>query len=74
MTGEITLHGRVLPVGGIKEKFLAAYRYGIKEIIMPQDNVADLDDLPEDIRSKMIFHPVSQMDQVLELALVNDKN
>ena len=70
MTGEVTLHGRVLPVGGIKEKFLAAYRYGFREIIMPAANTPDLQDLPEDIREKMVFHPVEQMEEVLEIALV----
>lgn len=52
MTGEITLSGRVLPVGGIKEKFLAAHRYGAKTIIMPAKNVQDLEELPENVREK----------------------
>ncbi len=69
MTGEITLHGRVLPVGGIKEKLLAAYRNGIKEVIIPKENSRDLDDIPPSIRDKMIFHPVDHMDEVLALAL-----
>lgn len=69
MTGEITLHGRVLPVGGIKEKLLAAYRNGIKEVIIPKENSRDLDDIPPSIRDKMIFHPVEHMDEVLALAL-----
>jgi len=69
MTGEITLHGRVLPVGGIKEKLLAAYRNGIVEIILPKPNARDLEELPESIRGKMTFHLVEQMDEVLKLAL-----
>jgi ATP-dependent Lon protease len=73
MTGEITLHGKVLPVGGIKEKLLAAYRFGIKEIILPAENTKDLEDIPPSIREKMTFHPVRHMDEVLEIALVKEK-
>lgn len=69
MTGEITLSGRVLPVGGIKEKMLAAYRYGVKTIILPRRNMQDLDELPESVREEMEFHPVRHVDEVLELAL-----
>ena len=69
MTGEITLHGRVLPVGGIKEKLLAAYRNNILEIILPKPNARDLQELPESIRDKMTFHLVEHMDEVLRLAL-----
>ena len=69
MTGEITLSGRVLPVGGIKEKFLAAHRYGVKTIIMPAKNVQDLDELPKNVREKMNFIPVKHMDEVLKIAL-----
>lgn len=69
MTGEITLSGRVLPVGGIKEKFLAAHRYGVKTIIMPAKNVQDLEELPENVREKMNFIPVKHMDEVLKIAL-----
>lgn len=69
MTGEITLSGRVLPVGGIKEKMLAAYRYGVKTIILPRRNMQDLDELPESVREEMKFHPVRHVDEVLELAL-----
>jgi ATP-dependent Lon protease len=72
MTGEITLRGRVLPVGGIKEKVLAAYRAGIREIILPDENEKDLEDITEDVRGEMTFHLVEQMDRVLELALVRD--
>lgn len=69
MTGEITLSGRVLPVGGIKEKFLAAHRYGVKTIIMPAKNEQDLEELPANIRAKMHFIPVKHMDEVLKIAL-----
>lgn len=69
MTGEITLSGRVLPVGGIKEKFLAAHRYGVKTIIMPAKNEQDLEELPANVRSKMHFIPVKHMDEVLKIAL-----
>lgn len=69
MTGEITLSGRVLPVGGIKEKFLAANRYGVKTIIMPAKNEQDLEELPANVRAKMHFIPVKHMDEVLKIAL-----
>ena len=69
MTGEVTLRGSVLPVGGIKDKILAAKRGGIKEIILPKENVNDLDDIPENIRQQMVFHTVSKMDEILNIAL-----
>ena len=69
MTGEITLSGRVLPVGGIKEKFLAAHRYGVKTIIMPAKNEQALEELPANVRAKMHFIPVKHMDEVLKIAL-----
>jgi ATP-dependent Lon protease len=69
MTGEITLRGRVLPIGGLKEKALAANRAGITEIIIPDQNVKDLEDIPENIRNKMKFHPAKTADQVLDRAL-----
>jgi ATP-dependent Lon protease len=72
MTGEITLRGRVLPVGGIKDKVLAAYRAGIREVILPDENEKDLEDIPEDVRGQMSFHLVDHMDKVLSLALVHD--
>jgi ATP-dependent Lon protease len=69
MTGEITLTGRVLPVGGIKEKVLAAKEAGIHEIILPAQNRKDLTEIPEHIRNALTFHFVENMDEVLELAL-----
>jgi len=71
MTGEITLRGRVFPIGGLKEKSLAAHRAGIKTIIIPKDNEKDLVDLPESVRNDLNFIPVSHMDEVLKHALVN---
>ncbi len=70
MTGEITLRGHVLPVGGIKEKMLGAHRAGITDIILPDDNRKDLEELPEHVRAALHFHFVAQMPQVLEVALV----
>jgi ATP-dependent Lon protease len=69
MTGEITLRGKVLPVGGIKDKILAAYRAGIRTIVLSTENDKDLDDLPEEIRSEMEFHLVNTMDEVIKVAL-----
>ncbi len=71
MTGEITLRGRVLPVGGIKEKVLAAHRAGIKEIVLPQENAKDLEDIPNNVKKQLTFHLVENMDQVLELVLLD---
>ncbi len=73
MTGEITLRGRILPVGGIKEKVIAAYRKGIYNVILPKKNEVDLEKLPEEVRSKMNFVFVETIDEVLEVAL-NVKN
>lgn len=73
MTGEITLRGRVLPIGGLKEKSLAAHRAGLKTIIMPKDNEKDLDDIPETVRQDLTFVPAEHLDQVLEIALVKKK-
>ena len=70
MTGEITLTGRVLPVGGIKEKVLAAHRAGIRTVVLPTDNEKDLEDIPDDVRSGMTFKFVKHADQVLETALL----
>jgi ATP-dependent Lon protease len=69
MTGEITLRGRVLPIGGLKEKSLAAHRAGIRTILLPKDNERDLNDIPESIREDMTFIPVAHMDEVLQHAL-----
>ncbi len=69
MTGEVTLQGRVLPIGGLKQKVLAAHAAGLTDVIIPERNRADLDDVPEDVRSEMSFHPVMSLDEVLELAL-----
>ncbi|MFQ6002971.1 MAG: endopeptidase La, partial [Candidatus Zixiibacteriota bacterium] len=72
MTGEITLRGKVLPVGGIKEKVLAARRAGIKEVIIPKKNEKDLEEVPQSARDEMEFHFVNNLDQVLKLALRRD--
>ena len=70
MTGEITLRGRVLPIGGLKEKSLAAHRAGIRKVLLPKDNERDLIDVPESIREEMTFVPVGHMDEVLKHALL----
>lgn len=70
MTGEITLRGRVLPIGGLKEKSMAAYRAGIKTVIIPEDNEPDIEDVPVEIRNDIKFIPVSSMDTVIETALI----
>ena len=69
MTGEITLSGRVLPVGGIKEKVLAAHRYGVRTVLLPERNLQDLEELPDKVRRDIRFVPVTHMDEVLKLAL-----
>jgi len=70
MTGEITLRGRALPIGGLKEKVLGAHRAGIKHIIIPKANEADIEDVPEEVRNELTFHPVETLNEVLEIALV----
>jgi ATP-dependent Lon protease len=70
MTGEITLRGRVLPIGGIKEKVLGAHRAGITTIVLPKDNEADLEDVPEEVRKVLTFHPVQTLAEVLRIALI----
>jgi ATP-dependent Lon protease len=70
MTGEITLRGRVLPIGGLKEKVLGAHRAGIKIIIIPKGNEADIEDVPEEVRKTLEFHPVETLSEVLKIALV----
>ena len=69
MTGEITLRGRILPIGGVKEKLLAAHRFGIDTIIMPKDNEKDLPDVPEEVRSVLTINLVETIDEVIALAL-----
>ena len=69
MTGEVTLQGRVLPIGGLKQKVLAAHAAGITDVIVPERNRGDLDDVPEDVRNEIAFHPVMSIGEVLELAL-----
>jgi ATP-dependent Lon protease len=69
MTGEVTLRGRVLPVGGIKQKVLAAHRAGLTEVIVPLRNEGDLDDVPEAVREVMTFHPVATVGEALAIAL-----
>ncbi|MBK6840802.1 MAG: endopeptidase La [Gemmatimonadetes bacterium] len=72
MTGEITLRGRALPIGGLKEKVLGAHRAGIKHIIIPKQNAADLEDVPEEVQKELTFHPVESLAEVLAIALVNE--
>src|ERR687888_596046 len=69
MTGEVTLQGRVLPIGGLKQKVLAAHAAGLTEVIIPERNRPDLEDVPEDVREAITFHPVMSVGEVLELAL-----
>ncbi len=69
MTGEVTLRGRVLPIGGLKEKLLAALRGGIKKVLIPEDNAKDLADLPVSVKNGLEIVPVARMEQVLEHAL-----
>src|SRR3989337_2343272 len=71
MTGEITLRGRVLPIGGLKEKLLAALRGGIKTVLIPEENVRDLAEIPDIVKEGMEIIPVSRMDQVIQHALVS---
>ena len=70
MTGEVTLRGRVLPIGGLKEKLLAALRGGIETVLIPQENEKDLADIPQNIKEGLTIVPVSHVDEVLRLALV----
>jgi ATP-dependent Lon protease len=74
MTGEVTLQGRVLPIGGLKQKVLAAHAAGLTDVILPERNRADLDDVPEDVREVMTFHPVMTIGEVLEVALEPARN
>jgi ATP-dependent Lon protease len=74
MTGEVTLQGRVLPIGGLKQKALAAHAAGLTDVIMPERNRGDLDEIPEEVREQMAFHPVMTIDEVLERALEPARN
>ena len=69
MTGEVTLAGRVLPIGGVKQKLLAAHRAGLTEVVLPRRNEADLDDVPEAVRADLVVHLVDDVREVLEVAL-----
>ena len=69
MTGEVSLTGRVLPIGGVKQKLLAAHRAGITTVLIPKRNEPDLDDVPEKVRAALEIHPVSDVREVLDLAL-----
>jgi ATP-dependent Lon protease len=69
MTGEVTLQGRVLPIGGLKQKILAAHAAGITDVIVPERNRGDLDEVPEEVREQMSFHPVMSVGEVLSHAL-----
>ena len=71
MTGEMTLRGRVLPIGGLKEKLLAASRGGVKTVIIPQENEKDLSEIPDNIKDGLVIKPISVVDEALEIALVN---
>ena len=71
MTGEITLRGRVLAIGGLKEKAVAAHRNAVRHVIVPYQNLREIDDLPDEVRAGITFHPVKTMDEVLALALVH---
>ena len=72
MTGEVTLQGRVLPIGGVKQKVLAAHRAGLTEVVLPARNGPDLEDVPEEVRAQMTFHLAAEMGEVLTPALVAD--
>ena len=69
MTGEVTLQGRVLPIGGLKQKVLAAHAAGLTDVILPERNRQDLEEVPAHVRGEMTFHPVMSLDEVLDLAL-----
>ncbi|MNC94122.1 Lon protease [compost metagenome] len=69
MTGEVTLQGRVLPIGGVKQKVLAAHRAGLSEVVIPERNRGDLEDVPEDVRRSITVHPVLTVQEVLDIAL-----
>ena len=70
MTGEVTLRGKVLAVGGVKDKALAAHRAGIAHVALPSSNIKDLEELPEEVREAVTFHPLTHVDELLSLALI----
>ena len=72
MTGEITLRGKVLPIGGLKEKALAARRIGIKNVIIPIGNEKDIEEIPETVRKDVKFYPVERVDEVFDIAFANN--
>jgi ATP-dependent Lon protease len=72
MTGEVTLRGRVLQIGGLKEKAVAAHRAGIRIVLIPKDNERDIEDIPDTVRETLTFMTVSNMDEVLEIALAKE--
>ena len=74
MTGEVTLQGRVLPIGGVKQKVLAAHRAGLKEVVLPERNGPDLEDVPEAVRDEMTFHLAASVQDVLAAALSGGEN
>ena len=73
MTGEVTLQGRVLPIGGVKQKVLAAHRAGLSEVVLPERNGPDLEDVPEEVRSKMTFVLAQKVEDVMSAALSPDR-
>ena len=73
MTGEITLRGKVLPIGGVKEKLLAAHRFGLKTLVLSKENEKDLADVPEEVREDLTIHTVDTIDEVLKYAIEPDK-
>lgn len=73
MTGEITLRGKILPIGGVKEKLLAAHRFGLKTLILSKENEKDLADIPEEVREDLTIHLVDMVDEVLNYALDSSK-
>ncbi len=72
MTGEVTLRGQVLPIGGVKQKVLAAHRAGLREVILPKRNEGDLEDVPEPVREQITFHLVENVDEVPTIALASE--
>jgi ATP-dependent Lon protease len=73
MTGEVTLQGRVLPIGGVKQKVLAAHAAGLTDVILPDRNEPDLEEVPEDVRKQLRFHPVGTVSEVLKIALAPER-